>query len=253
MKIMKSPIKWAGGKSKMVNIISPYYEPHRDKRWVDIFCGGCSIPLAILPDRVLANDLNRSLIGFYRCLQAGENIETSWMIRDPELYQRTVDKYPVADQIPPEIFYYLNKSGFNGLFRVNKKGGYNVPIGGGKTPPNYTITPGYIDIFESWEFTSDDWMDVQINDDDFIYVDPPYDGGFTGYTAGGFDWKDQIALCQYLTDDIGSPVLLHNAATDRIIELYGDMGWDITHVTADRNIQPSAERTTKEIIATIRI
>jgi DNA adenine methylase len=254
MKIMKSPIKWAGGKRKMVDLISPYYEQYRDKRWVDLFCGGCSLPLAIKPDRVLANDLNRALIGYFKCLQEGENIETSWMRRDPDLYQRMVDKYPIGDQIPPDVFHYFNRAGFNGLFRVNSKGIYNIPIGGGKTEPNFNIETGYTEIFESWEFTNNDWMDVQINDDDdFLYIDPPYDGGFVGYTAGGFSWKDQIALCQYLTDDVTAPVVLQNAATDRIVELYGDMGWDLIFVDAQRNIQPLANRTAKEIIATIRI
>jgi DNA adenine methylase len=83
----------------------------------------------------------------------------------------------------------------------------------------------------------------------FVYADPPYDVEFTQYSKDGFDWKDQISLAEWLAKHKG-PVILSNQATNRIIELYGKLGFHLTFLQAPRMINCTGDRTpAREILA----
>lgn len=122
---LKSPLKWAGGKSTLIKKVRKLWIDSRCDRWVDLFVGGGSLPLALAPEKVLINDISEHLISFWKWLQNDGGIGVEFR-NDADFYYQMRSQF---NQSPtPEIFYYLNRTGFNGLCRYNKNGGYNVPL-----------------------------------------------------------------------------------------------------------------------------
>jgi DNA adenine methylase len=148
-----------------------------------------------------------------------------------------------------ELFYYLNRTCYNGLCRFNSSGEFNVPFGRyGKI--NYTrdFAP-YQTVFRDWQFTAGDFEEVKLSADDFVYADPPYDVEFRQYSKEGFPWTDQVRLAEWLVKHAG-PVVLSNQATDRICKLYRDLGFKLSYLTAPRMISCNGDRTpASEVIA----
>ena len=108
-------------------------------------------------------------------------------------------------------------------------------------------------MFERFEFRNTDFEDLPLQPDDFVYADPPYDVEFTSYSMGGFDWDAQQRAARWLSKHPG-PVVLSNQRTDRIVELYKDLGFDIVGLTAPRLISCTGDRTpAKEVLATRNI
>jgi DNA adenine methylase len=140
------------------------------------------------------------------------------------------------------LFYYLNRTAYNGLCRFNQKGGFNVPFGRYQNI-NYTrdFTP-YREIFANWDFVAGDFEKLKLEADDFIYADPPYDVEFRQYAQGGFDWEEQVRVAQWLAKHRG-PVLLSNQATDRIVALYRRLGFNLRFLNAPRRISCTGDRT----------
>jgi DNA adenine methylase len=126
---------------------------------------------------------------------------------------------------------------------------YNVPFGQHKNIRYREDWRAYVPVLAGWEFTHADFSQVQVYPEDFIYADPPYDVEFTSYSAGGFDWKDQVRLAEWLADHPG-PVVASNQATERILRLYGRLGFDLTFLNAPRRIANNGDRTpVQEILA----
>lgn len=132
---MKSPIKYAGGKSWLVDQVKPMFEASGQTRLVEPFCGSCAIALGIQPDRALLNDINHPLISFFNEIKNGLYIDVDEFTLTKEEYYIIRDRFNELKKLnkrTPELakcFYYLNKAGFNGLYRENKKGEFNVPWG----------------------------------------------------------------------------------------------------------------------------
>ena len=152
-----------------------------------------------------------------------------------------------------ELFYYLNRTGFNGLCRFNQKGKYNVPFGRYKTINYIKDFTEYKNVFKDWEFSNKDFEEIEILPDDFIYADPPYDVEFTQYSSQGFTLDDQERLVKWLENHPG-PVIISNQGTPRMIELYKDFGYEVDFLRAPRRISSDGDRTpAKELIATKNI
>lgn len=148
------------------------------------------------------------------------------------------------------LFYYLNRTGFNGLCRFNSKGGFNVPFGKYKTINYRTSFPELTELFKGYTFACGDFQKLPLNTTDFIYADPPYDDGFTTYSAGGFTWDDQVRTAKWLVSHPG-PVVASNKATPRIVELYTELGFELQYISAPRRISCDGNRDdAKEILAT---
>jgi DNA adenine methylase len=147
------------------------------------------------------------------------------------------------------LFYYLNRTGFNGLCRFNRRGEFNVPFGRYRRI-NYKRDFGaYKEHFSSWRFTSGDFERVQVRPDDFVYADPPYDVPFTQYAKEVFGWEEQKRTAEWLSRHPG-PVVLSNQATEQIIGLYKKMGYKLRFVDAPRRISCTGDRSpAKEVIA----
>ena len=147
------------------------------------------------------------------------------------------------------LFYYLNRTGYNGLCRFNQQGLFNVPFGR-HTNINYVRDfTSYKKLFKEWEFHSLDFEQLDIKPSDLIYADPPYDVPFTQYAKEDFRWEDQVRLVEWLAKHSG-PVILSNQATARIVKLYRSLGFRLRFLDAPRMINCTGDRTpAKEVLA----
>lgn len=253
------PLKWAGGKRWLVPTLRELCKDHAHRRLVEPFVGGMAVALGLAPQEASLNDVNRHLVSFYHWLQRGLVMSVE-MKNDKAAYYRHRQRFNELirqgqddTQEAAELFYYLNRTGYNGLCRFNRKGKFNVPFGRYKTI-NYTFDfREYASLLSSWQFTCLDFEQVEIRPGDFVYADPPYDVEFTSYSAGGFDWDDQVRLAEWLACHPG-PVVASNQATDRIKRLYHGLGFDIALLDAPRRISCNGDRTpAQEILATKQV
>jgi DNA adenine methylase len=256
---VRPPLKWAGGKRWQVPHLRPLWEPHTQRRIVEPFCGGLAVTLGLLPARALLNDTNPHLINFYRWLQRGL-CTTLRMENDEGLFYEHRDRFNVLlreggaeSAEAAALFYYLNRTGFNGLCRFNRQGEFNVPFGR-YTRIGYTRDfSEYQPVFEGWSFRHGDIEAVPLRKGDFVYADPPYDVEFTQYAKDGFSWEDQKRTAAFLRRHAG-PVVLVNQATPRIEKLYRELGYDVRFLDAPRRISCNGDRTpAREILATRNI
>ncbi len=253
-------LKWAGGKRQLLPEIRKYV-PKRYKLYFEPFVGAAAVLFDIQPRAAIINDANAELINCYHVLKRDPEALIAKLSEHKEnndkkyFYRlRQLDREPsfalLSDIERAARIIYLNKTCYNGLFRVNSQGQFNVPFG------NYT-NPNIVDevvIRAASRYLTE--ADVAISNDDFaaavngagrgdfVYLDPPYDpvsdtSSFTGYNLNSFDKKEQRRL-KDLCDDLtrrGCKVLLSNSATDFIRDLYGDRTrYTIVEVEANRNI-----------------
>lgn len=252
---MKPPLKWAGGKRWLVPILKEIWEPYNSCRLVEPFTGGMAVALGLMPNTALLNDANIHLVNFYTQIQQGLTI-TNRFRNDPDYYysmrKRFNDNYHKGAYKTPEaaaIFYYLIKTGFNGLCRFNNKGEFNVPFGRHASITYLKKFPDYSEILSKWTISNCDFESLDIDTSDFIYADPPYDVEFTKYHAKDFVWGDQVRLAEWL-HSMDNPILISNQATDRIIKLYSSLGFQLMTLPAPRMISCDGNRTKAlEVIA----
>jgi DNA adenine methylase len=252
----KPPLKWAGGKRWLVPYLIRLWDPHRQRRLVEPLCGGLAVSLGLVPDLALISDINPHSINFYRWLKRGLSI--SFKMQNEETYfyeQRTLFNQLIREsksdgEQAAGLFYYLNRTCYNGLCRFNSKGEFNVPFGRYKKLIYKTEFSEYVPAFAQWEFMCTDFQNVPLETGDFVYADPPYDVQFTQYSKEIFGWDEQVRLAEMLSKHRG-PVVLSNQATDRIQELYRKLEYDVTILTAPRLINCTGDRTpAQEVLAT---
>lgn len=254
---LRPPLKWAGGKRWLVPYLEPLWRERGSPRLVEPFCGGLAVALGLDPERALLNDINPHPVNFYRQLQAGLRIRVP-MANDRELYYRHRDEFNrlvlsrrgLFSRKAAELFYYLNRTAYNGLCRFNRKGEFNVPFGRyGRI--NYVRNfDDYRQALARWIFSYGDFETLALDDEDFIYADPPYDVEFRQYSRHGFGWSEQERLARWLARHDG-PVVLSNQATERIIALYESLGFHLRFLDGPRRISRTGDRTpAREVLAT---
>lgn len=253
--MIKSPIKWAGGKQSLVPFLLRVWRLVSTKginRYVDLFGGSCVIPLNIQPNQCIINDANKHLIDFWRWLQR-DGLITRELINNEHEFLRLRDEFNKSPS--PEIFYYLNKLCFNGLYRENKSGKFNV--GYCKDPNRSLITDlsEYTHIIKGWEFVNmgfAECIDELDDEKSLVFADPPYHNAFTSYTSNGFDWNQQVLLANKLKSlsDKGNIVIATNNNTPEIVDLYSSLGFSIYFISMPRKISCDGDRKpAKEILA----
>ena len=259
-KLVSPILKWAGGKKQLLpeiekflpDKISTYYEP---------FLGGASVLFFIQPKIAYINDYNSDLINVYDCVKNNldellESLKKHKNSSDYFYKIREIDRNPsvfnkLTNVEKASRFIFLNKTCYNGLFRVNKAGEFNTPFGYYKAPNivnettlravNLYLNENDINYF-SLDF--EEFLN-KVKKNSFVYLDPPYDpisisSNFTGYTNLGFDKKEQIRLksvCDEL-DKKQVKFLLSNSATDFIKDLY--INYNISIIKAKRSINSNA-------------
>lgn len=251
--VLKPPLKWAGGKRWLIPRLLELWKRFPEHRLVEPFCGGLSVALGLNPQQALLNDLNPALINFYRQLQQGLTIDLP-LANDEQLYyqyRKQFNDIAAHNEVErAQLFYYLNRTGYNGLCRFNKSGGYNVPFGRYKTINYVSDFASYQSVLSQWEFSNTDFANLTLQQNDFIYADPPYDVPFRQYSQQGFDWEDQVRLAEWLAKHDG-PVVLSNQATDNIKTLYRDLGFRLRYLDAPRTISCKGDKrqSAREVLA----
>ena len=261
-KLVAPVVKWVGGKRQLLDEIRPLL-PKRITSYCEPFLGGGAVLFSIQPSKAIVNDLNGDLIAVYETirddvesliesLKKHENTsEYFYAIRDMD---RNKDVYQAMSKVErASRLIYLNKTCFNGLFRVNSAGEFNSPFGHYKNPnivnePVLRAVSKYLSSSKI-TFCNEDFAVTleRIGRGGFVYLDPPYDpvsdtANFTGYNKGGFDRNEQIRLkecCDELTRR-GIKFMLSNSATDFIKEIYKE--YDISIVQAKRAINSDSSK-----------
>jgi DNA adenine methylase len=253
---LRPPLKWAGGKRWQVPHIQPLWRVQTHRRLVEPFCGGLAVTLGLMPERALLNDANPHLINFYHWLQRGLHVDLT-MENNEDLFYKHRKRFnallandKATSREAAAIFYFLNRTGFNGLCRFNRTGEFNVPFGRyARITYTRDFTP-YRNVFADWVFMNGDFESMPLEREDFVYADPPYDVEFTQYAKDGFAWEDQERTAVWLAKHPG-PVVLVNQATERIERLYRRLRYDVRFLDAPRRISCTGDRTpAREIIGT---
>ena len=252
---LRPPLKWAGGKRWLVPRLRELYEPFRDRRLVEPLCGGLAIALGLQPHRALLNDISPHASNFYRRLRRG--FRTSLAMRNDErLYYRHRHRFnrliaggKAESDEAAALFYFLNRTGYNGLCRFNSRGEFNVPFGRYSNINYVRDFAEYRATFARWTFANTDFARLPLNADDFVYADPPYDVVFTRYAKEDFGWADQVRLAEFLARHRG-PVALSNQATERIVELYDRRGFTLSFLQGPRRISCKERKPALEVLAT---
>ena len=267
-------VKWAGGKRQIIDKLIKY-SPKKFNKYYEPFVGGGAFLFELEPKYAVINDYNIELINVYNCIKDKNKYkkvlkilddyeiknskefyyEIRNMDRDKSLYNKLSDVEKCARTI------YLNKSCFNGLYRVNSKNEFNVPFNQ-KEKVN-TYDKDNVELISLYLRNNDitilngDFEDAvkSAKANDFIYFDPPYDSDtdtFTSYTNNGFNRDDQIRLSEVFKklDKKGCYVMLSNHNTKLINELYRD--YNIHVIMAKRNINSNGKGrgTIEEVIIT---
>jgi DNA adenine methylase len=252
-------LKWAGGKRWQLPVLRPIWHMHAHRRLVEPFCGGLAVTLGLMPRTALLNDINPHLINFYRWLKRGlrigirlENDSTVFYMHRTR-FNRLLRDTTATSREAAALFYFLNRTGYNGLCRFNSAGEFNVPFGKYKRIAYVEDFHAYREALGSWDFSIGDFQRLPLAPDDFVYADPPYDVEFTKYAKEGFAWQDQVRTAEWLAAHPG-PVVLVNQATGRICQLYADLGFHLRLLNAPRRINCTGDRTpAREVFASRNI
>ena len=264
-------VKWAGGKRQLLPQIKARM-PREYKNYYEPFVGGGAVTFELLPENALINDINAALINAYRqiCdaphlfLSEINKLDTGMWEDGKEYYYYIRDKYndklmkSEYDEELAALFVFINKHCFNGLYRVNGKGLFNVPY-------NYSRRASVDErsIMEISEYLQN--VKIQEGDfeaacatagrGDFVFIDSPYaplnPTSFESYTKEGFDIESHKRLARYF-DELtarGCYCMLTNHNTELINALYGNKGYTIDVVGVKRMINSDAtNRVGEEVI-----
>lgn len=269
-KLVGPVVKWVGGKRQLLDEIIPLL-PKKITSYCEPFLGGGAVLFSIQPRKAIVNDLNEDLIIVYKVirdcvddlivsLKKHENTqEYFYKIRDIDRDKSAYQE--ISDIEKASRLIYLNKTCYNGLFRVNQAGEFNSPFGHYKNPNivNEPVLRAVSKYFNNNEinFLNEDFSVTldRLKKGTFVYLDPPYDpvsdtASFTGYNKGGFDKNEQIRLkncCDELTKK-GIKFMLSNSATEFIKSLYKDYKIFIVKAKRAINVDASKRGEIEEVI-----
>ena len=272
---MNPIIKWVGGKRQLLPELVKYINAGEleNGRYFEPFVGGGAMLFTLEPEKATINDLNKELVTMYKVIRTSpveliEKLKEHAKNHSKDYYYRIrgLDRLEsfstLSDVDVAARMIYLNRTCFNGLYRVNSKGFFNSPIGRNAGVPNIVMEDRIQEIhayFQNNDVTimQGDYKTAvsETKAGDLVYFDPPYDydvegAGFTTYTSIGFDrnnLKELCALCNALKEK-GVKVVVSNNDTDFVNDLF--KGWDIEHVTATRmiNCDSTARQNAREVI-----
>lgn len=268
----KPIIKWVGGKRQLLCDLKRLM-PKKYNRYFEPFIGGGALFFELRPKNAYISDYNTELTNLYITVRDNPDELIADLCKhknESEYYYqiRAIDRDKKRFSKLNEVqrasrFIFLNKTGFNGLYRVNSRGECNVPFGRYKNP-KYCDSENIMacsKLLKNTEIKNGDFDAIRehVKKGDFVYFDPPYvplnaTSSFTGYTDKGFDEDMQLRLrelCDYI-DSIGGYFMLSNSSAKYVYELYDVQGYTIHEVKASRSINSDATKRGKitEVIVT---
>lgn len=243
-------LKWAGGKNKLIQQYIPYF-PKEFKTYYEPFLGGAAVFFHLNPPSAALTDINAELVNAYRCVR--DNVEELIKILEVHQLRHCRDYFyevrqckGVTNVEKAARLIYLNKTCFNGLYRENSKGEFNVPIGKYKNPKicNTVLLKSVSAALHHAQINVrpfEDILNYASSSDDFVYFDPPYyplspTSNFTAYSRYSFSQDDQIRLKEVFAElaERGVKVMLSNSDCKFIRTLYSD--FNINSILAPRLI-----------------
>lgn len=251
-------IKWVGGKTRLLGELNQRM-PTSFGRYFEPFMGGGALFFKTNPAQAVLGDHNADLINLYRCVawdvdKVARKLSAHKRNHCEDYYYKIRERWNERSARQSDIdraaqFLYMNKTCFNGLYRVNSKGKFNVPMGRYVNPAIYDLAGlrAASAALQKAELYTGHYSQVvdQAKAGDFVYFDPPYHpltstANFTSYTAGSFTEDDQRQLVAVANDlaDKGCAVLLSNSDTPFIREIY--RGWKVDRVLCGRSINSKA-------------
>lgn len=255
--IVRPFVKWAGGKSQLLSCIHKHI-PKRFNRYWEPFIGGGAFFFSLRAEQSVISDTNEELINAYRVVREDVEaliVELSAHHYDRDAYysvrawDRLEDFSSVSAVKRAARFIYLNKTCFNGLYRVNSKGFFNVPFGKYSNPK--IVDPDNLrrcsEALQSSDIRVGSYLSIEpgVKAGDLVYCDPPYvpiseSSSFTSYTKEGFGVEDQVRLRDmcYRLAERGALVVISNSSTPMVEDLYS--GFVIHRVQAARAINSKA-------------
>lgn len=247
---VRSPVRWAGSKAKLVPSLSNYWRRSESLRYLEAFCGSAAFFFNVRPNVALLNDTNPDLIAALSVLKKHPRLlhdELTGMRSSADRFYELRSQDPVLmDPVDRAIrFFYLNRYCFNGIYRTNRSGRFNVPYGGERT--------GGFPPLEDWlrassqlqgaVLSGDDFETFVLNNvrsEDFVYLDPPYAVSnrrvFSQYSANSFGLSDMERLAGLLLeiDRRGAKFVVSYAQSPEARILAGH--WVIRREYAQRHI-----------------
>ena len=260
---MKPVIKWVGGKGSVLPLFEDLIKPYlkENNTFYEPFAGGLAVSLALQHKNTVVNDLNSELINMYKvirdnpeeliselkCFQNSHNTEFYYHVRNLD---RTDMLSRMTDVVKAARTIYLNKTCFNGLYRVNSKGQFNSPIGrtaSGKTPDivQEELIREMSQYLKTVQFHNGDYKKclVTAKAGDVVYLDPPYDqdesistDGFVGYQKEGWT-RENLKELKRLCDELifrGCKVIISNNDTEFVRQLFS--GYKFREIEVKRSI-----------------
>lgn len=252
-------LKWPGGKRWLINMIKDI-KPQHFSEYFEPFLGGGAIFFALAPKKGIISDINPELVNLYTVMRdhpilLKEHMCTHHKRHNNEYYYKIRSAKFTESVERAARFLYLNRTCYNGMYRVNKHGEFNVPIGT-KCDCIYDIAlfEQYSAALSNVEISACDFaVTIQrANNGDLVFADPPYasaqknDKGFLKYNDHLFSWDDQIRLHNLLVaaKTRGVSIILTNANHQEIKDLYSNSGFFIKEVTRTSSIASRADRRT---------
>lgn len=262
---VKPFLKWAGGKRQLLPEIQKYY-PTNFNKYYEPFVGGGAVAFDLQPSQIVINDFNEELTNVYQVIKndsdelikllklhkENDSKEYFYEIRG---YDRSNKINEMTDVERAARLIYLNKTCFNGLFRVNSKNQFNVPYASNKNPNivNEDVIRADSKYFNDTDIKIETGDFTKVTEDakngDFIYFDPPYapvseSVSFVSYTSGGFGVEEQTKLRDLFVDldRRGCYVMLSNSSVDLIHELYKDYEKTTHIIKANRAINSNGKK-----------
>ena len=229
LKQLKPLVKWSGGKGDEIKQFEKYFPSEYDT-YIEPFIGGGSVYFYLAPKKAVISDVHSELVDFYHCISDGKSKEIyDFMVNTPndeETYYKIRDKMTISNELDnAKRFYYQRKTCFRGMLRYNKDGKFNIPFGKYKTINyNELLNKDYEDLLKNTEIknTSFEYIFENYNDENnFMFLDPPYDSEFTDYGYCKFGKDEQKKLAE-LFKETKIKCLMVIGKTKFIEELYKD-------------------------------
>lgn len=231
--IAKPFLRWAGGKKWLTSSLLEYTHGTEYTSYIEPFLGGGSVFFSMNPKEAILSDYNEDLIGAYRCMKNSPKEVFDILCT----YENTAEFYYHIRGIKPKSevecaarFIFLNQTSFNGLYRVNQKGDYNVPYGKRKTVSfdldNYLAVSKRLQFAELYSCDFEETIE-KVQRHSLVYLDPPYvvakdDTGFIGYNQHLFSLDDQkrLSRCIDLIKERDAYYILSNAKHPVILDIF---------------------------------
>src|SRR5438445_5074181 len=266
--VPKPFVKWAGGKRQLLPILSQYV-PQNFDTYFEPFLGGGAVLFHLIFQKLhlecFVSDLNSTLILSYVTIR--DNVDeliitiekhSENYFKNPEEYYYRIIECNSKNQIDKvSRLVFLNKNCFNGLYRVNSKGKFNVPIGRYVNPNivNKENLLAVSHVLQSKEISikCEDFTTSlkRAQKDDFVYLDPPYQpvsstANFTSYTNDSFSLKDQERLFAEFQklDSKGCKVMLSNSKSEEVIDLFSEYSDNVIEINTNRFINSNSKKRT---------